>query len=77
LVLVDRIAGRRHRSEMTPEDHRQLAERCVRLAKASPKAGTAEYLMGLAASYMEVAELAGKVRQPAAGNKSNFGKGNG
>jgi hypothetical protein len=51
---------------LTPEDHRQLAERCIRLAKACPKPSVAEYLMALAANYLEVAELAIRVGRPAA-----------
>jgi len=49
---------------MTPEDHRQLAERCIRLAKTSSKPSVAEYLTALAADYLELAELT--VRRPAA-----------
>jgi hypothetical protein len=45
---------------LTSEDHRQLAERCIRLAKAM-----AEYLMTLAANYLELAERALRLRQPA------------
>ena len=51
---------------MTPEDHRQLAERCIRLAKASLKPSVAEYLTALAADYLELAELTVRVRRPAA-----------
>jgi hypothetical protein len=51
---------------MTPEDHRQLAERCIRLAKTSSKPSVAVYLTALAADYLELAELTIKVRRPAA-----------
>jgi hypothetical protein len=52
------------RRMLTLEDHRLLAERCVRLAKASSKPNVAQYLMALAANYLELAEFAGKVRRP-------------
>ena len=48
---------------LTLEDHRLLAERCVRLAKSS-KPNVAQYLMALAANYLELTEFAGKVRRP-------------
>jgi hypothetical protein len=57
---------RSHRSETpTSEDHRQLAERCIRLAKACTKPSVAEYLylMTLAANYLELAERALRLRQ--------------
>jgi hypothetical protein len=55
---------RSHRSEMlTSEDHRQLAERCIRLAKACTKPSVAEYLMTLAANYLELAEQALRLHQ--------------
>jgi hypothetical protein len=51
---------------LSPEDHHDLAERCVRLAKASSEPNVAQYLMALAANYLELAELTGVVRrQPA------------
>ena len=43
---------------LTSEDHRQLAERCIRLAKECTKPSVAEYLMTLAANYLELAEQA-------------------
>jgi hypothetical protein len=51
---------------MNPEDQRHLAERCIRLAKASSEANIAQYLMVLAANYLELAELTGGVRRRAA-----------
>jgi hypothetical protein len=51
---------------MTSEDHRQLAERCIRLAKASSKPSVAEYLTALAADYLELADLTTKIDRPAA-----------
>jgi hypothetical protein len=49
---------------LTSEDHRQLAERCIRLARECTKPSVAEYLMTLAANYLELAELALRLRQP-------------
>jgi hypothetical protein len=43
---------------LTSEDYRQLTERCIRLAKECTKPSVAEYLMTLAASYLELAERA-------------------
>ena len=65
MVLVEGTRDRSHRSGMlTSEDHRQLAERCIRLAKACTKPSVAEYLMTLAAKYLELAERALGSRQP-------------
>jgi len=50
---------------LTSEDHRQLAERCIRLAKECTKQGVAEYLMTLAGNYLELAERALRLREPA------------
>src|SRR6516165_617526 len=50
---------------LTSEDHRQLAERCIRLAKECTKPSVAEYLMNLAANYLELAEQALILREPA------------
>jgi hypothetical protein len=50
---------------LTSEDHRQLAERCIRLAKVCTKPNVAEYLMTLAASYLDLAEQALRLREPA------------
>jgi hypothetical protein len=50
---------------LTYEDHRQLAERCIRLAKECTKPSVAEYLMTLAANYLELAERALILREPA------------
>jgi hypothetical protein len=49
---------------LTSEDHRQLAERCIRLARECTNPSVAEYLMTLAANYLELAELALRLRQP-------------
>jgi hypothetical protein len=66
VVLVEGICDRSHRSKMLiSEDHRQLAPRCIRLAKACSKPTVAEQLMMLAASYLELAERALRLRQPA------------
>jgi hypothetical protein len=48
---------------LNPEDHRDLAERCVRLAQASSEPNVARYLMVLAANYVELAEFTGGVRR--------------
>jgi hypothetical protein len=59
--------ARGHHSDMlTSEDHRQLAERCIRLAKACTKPNVAESLMALAANHLELAEQALRLRQVAA-----------
>jgi hypothetical protein len=50
---------------LTAEDHRQLAERCIRLAKECTKPSVAEYLMTLAVNYLELAERAVRLRRPA------------
>ncbi len=50
---------------LTLEDHRQLAERCIRLAKDCTKPSVAEYLMTLAANYLELAERALRLREGA------------
>jgi hypothetical protein len=64
-VWVEGSCGGSHRSRMlTSEDHRQLAERCIRLAKECTKPSVAEYLMTLAASYLELAERALRLREP-------------
>jgi hypothetical protein len=49
---------------LTSEDHRQLAERCIRLATTCTKPIVAEQLMTLAANYLELAERALTLRQP-------------
>ena len=48
---------------LTSEDHRQLAERCIRLARECTKPSVAEYLMTLAASYLDLAERALRLRE--------------
>ena len=66
VVLVEETCDRSHRSGMlTSEDYRQLAERCIRLAKTCSKPTVAEQLMTLAAHYLELAERAIELRQPA------------
>jgi hypothetical protein len=50
---------------LTSEDHRQLAERCIRLAKECTKPSVAECLMTLAANYLELAERALRLRESA------------
>jgi hypothetical protein len=65
MVLVEGIRDRSHRSGMlTSEDHRQLAERCIRLAKTCTRPTVAEQLMTLAANYLELAERALRLGQP-------------
>jgi hypothetical protein len=57
MVLVEGSHDRSHDSKMlTSEDHRDLAKRCLRLAKTCTKPGVAEQLMMLAANYLELAE---------------------
>jgi hypothetical protein len=48
---------------LTSEDHRELAERCIRLAKACTKPSVAEYLLTLAANNLELAERALRLRE--------------
>jgi hypothetical protein len=50
---------------LTSEDYRQLAERCIRLAKECTKPSVAECLMTLAANYLELAERALRLRESA------------
>jgi hypothetical protein len=65
MVLVEGIRDRSHRLGMlTSEDHRQLAERCISLAKTCTKPTVAEQLMTLAANYLELAERALRLHQP-------------
>jgi len=54
------------RRMLNREDHRALAERCVRLAQACSKPKVAQYLMALAANYLELAELTGGIRRETA-----------
>jgi hypothetical protein len=51
---------------LNSEDHRALSERCVRLAQECSKPRVTQYLMALAANYLEIAELTGGVRRPPA-----------
>jgi hypothetical protein len=53
---------------LTFEDHRQLAERCMRLAKVSNQPKVAEYLRALATNYLDLAELAHTSAARSAGN---------
>jgi len=57
---------------LTFEDHRQLAERCIRLAKDWTKPSVAEYLMTLAANYLELAERALRLREPATAARAQY-----
>ena len=50
---------------LTSEDHRRLAERCIRLAKECAKPRVAEHLMTLAANYLELAERALRLSEAA------------
>jgi hypothetical protein len=59
-------AGSIMRRMLNREDHHDLAERCVRLAQVCSKPKVAQYLMALAANYLELAELTGGVRRPPA-----------
>jgi hypothetical protein len=49
---------------LTAEDHRELAQRCLRLAKACTNPSVAEQLLMLAANYLELAERALRLHQP-------------
>ena len=51
---------------LNSDDHRALAERCVRLAQECSKPRVTQYLMALAANYFELAEIMGEVRRPPA-----------
>jgi hypothetical protein len=54
MVLVERTHDWSHSLGMlTPEDHRQIAERCVRLAKTCTAPGVAEQLMMFATNHFE------------------------
>jgi hypothetical protein len=48
---------------LTSEDHRQIAERCIRLATTCTELRVAEQLLTFAANHLEKAELA--LRSPA------------
>ncbi len=50
---------------LTSEDHRQIAERCIRLAKTCTEPRVAEQLLTFAANHLEKAEQALRSRQPA------------
>jgi hypothetical protein len=52
-------------SMLTCADHRQIAERCIRLAKTCTEPRVAEQLLTFAANHLEQAELALRSRQPA------------
>ena len=65
IVLVEGTCDCSHRWGMlTSEDLRELAERCLRLAKTCAKPTVAEHLIRLAANYLELAEQALRLRQP-------------
>jgi hypothetical protein len=51
---------------LNSDDHRALAERCVRLAQECSKPKVTQYLMALAENYIELAEITGEVRRPPA-----------
>ena len=54
MVFVERTHDcSRSLGMLTPEDHRQIAERCVRLAKTCTEPGVVEQLMMFAASHLE------------------------
>ncbi len=66
MVLLEGSHDCSHPSGMlTSEDYRELAERCLRLAKTCTKPSVAEQLMVLAANYLELAERTLRLRQPA------------
>jgi hypothetical protein len=58
-------AALRHQLIILRREVRSLAERCIRLAKECTKPRVAEYLMTLAANYLELAERALILREPA------------
>jgi hypothetical protein len=65
MVLVEGTRDHSHGSGMlTAEDHRELAQRCLRLAKTCTNPGVAEQLLVLAANYLELAERALRLHQP-------------
>ena len=65
MVLVEGTCDHSHSSGMlTAEDHRELAQRCLRLAKTCTNPSVAEQLLMLAASYLELAERALRLHQP-------------
>jgi hypothetical protein len=49
---------------LTSEDLRELAQRCLRLAKRCSDPSVAEQLLMLAANYLELAERALGLHQP-------------
>ena len=66
MVLLEGSHDCSHPSGMlTSEDYRELAERCLRLAKTCTKPSVAEQLMVLAANYLDLAEQALRLREPA------------
>jgi hypothetical protein len=63
MVLVEGTYDRSHSLGMlTSEDHRQIAERCIRLAKTCTEPTVAEQLMTFAANHLERAL---RLHQPA------------
>jgi len=55
---------------LTSEDHRQIAERCVRLAKMCTEPKVTEQLLTFAANHLEKAELALRFRTTVLGRRS-------
>ena len=65
IVLVEGTRDHSHGSGMlTSEDLRELAQRCLRLAKTSTNPNVAEQLLMLAANYLELAQRALGLHQP-------------
>jgi hypothetical protein len=65
MVLVEGTRDHSHGSTMlTSEDLRELAQRCLTLAKTCTNPSVAEQLLMLAANYLELAERALGLHQP-------------
>jgi hypothetical protein len=65
MVLVEGTCDHSHGSGMlTSEDLRELAQRCLTLAKTCTNPSVAEQLLMLAANYLELAERALGLHQP-------------
>jgi hypothetical protein len=59
MVLVEGTRDHSHTSgKLTSEDLRELAQRCLRLAKTCTNPSVAEQLLMLAANYLELSERA-------------------
>src|SRR5262249_43927802 len=66
MVLVEGTYGRGHSLRMlTCEDHRQIAERCIRLAKTCTEPRVAEQFRIYATNHLEQTAVALRSRQPA------------